>query len=287
MSQLQILPSPANILVVDDNPVNLVLLSKVLANAGYKVRSAPDAHLALMSVQAKLPDLILLDIMMTDMDGYEVCQTLKSSEKTRDIPVIFISALDEPLDKVKAFTVGGADYIPKPFQAQEVIVRVENQLRIQRLQRQLREQNQQLQQGIYERDRALEDLKQAQEKLRKATSRLSILIENLQAAVLVEDENRQIALLNQEFCYTFELAVSPQELLGADCSQIAQKCDYLFLDPVKFGERITEVVNQKQPVVAEEIQFLDGSIYERDYIPIFDQQEYQGHLWQYRYLCTS
>jgi two-component system sensor histidine kinase/response regulator len=282
MSQLQILPSPANILVVDDNPVNLVLLSKVLANAGYKVRSAPDAHLALMSVQAKLPDLILLDIMMTDMDGYEVCQTLKSNENTRDIPVIFISALDEPLDKVKAFTVGGADYIPKPFQAQEVIVRVENQLRIQRLQRQLREQNQQLQQGIYERDRALEELKQAQEKLRKATSRLSILIENLQAAVLVEDENRRIALLNQEFCYTFELPVSPQELLGTDCSQVAQKCDHLFPDPVKFGERITQVVNQKQPVVGEEIQFLDGSIYERDYIPIFDQQEYQGHLWQYR-----
>ncbi|MBD2691424.1 response regulator [Anabaena catenula FACHB-362] len=134
----------ANILVVDDNPINLILLSKVLSNYGYKVRSAPDAEMALMSVQAKLPDLILLDIMMSDMNGYELCQRLKENEYSRDVPIIFISALDEPLDKVKSFTVGGADYISKPFQTEEVIVRVENQLRIRYLQNQLVAQNEEL-----------------------------------------------------------------------------------------------------------------------------------------------
>jgi PAS domain S-box-containing protein len=144
MSQQQTSEFLANILVVDDNPVNLVILSKVLSKYGYKVRSAPDGEMALKSVEAKLPDLILLDIMMSDMNGYEVCNRLKTNEKTRDIPVIFISALEEPLDKVKAFTLGGADYIAKPFQTQEVIARVENQLRIRRLQNQLVEQNEQL-----------------------------------------------------------------------------------------------------------------------------------------------
>ncbi|WP_016951470.1 response regulator [Anabaena sp. PCC 7108] len=134
----------ANILVVDDNPVNLILLSKVLSNYGYKVRSAPDAEMALMSVQAKLPDLILLDIMMSDMNGYELCQRLKENEYSRDVPIIFISALDEPLDKVKSFTVGGADYISKPFQTEEVIVRVENQLRIRYLQNKLVAKNEEL-----------------------------------------------------------------------------------------------------------------------------------------------
>ncbi|MBK1990029.1 response regulator [Sphaerospermopsis aphanizomenoides BCCUSP55] len=144
MNQLQTSSVLANILVVDDNPVNLILLSKVLSNWGYKVRSAPDGEMALRSVQAKLPDLILLDIMMKGMDGYQVCQKLKENEKTRGIPVIFISASHEPLDKVKAFTLGGADYITKPFQTEEVIARVENQLRIQRLQNKLLEQNEEL-----------------------------------------------------------------------------------------------------------------------------------------------
>jgi PAS domain S-box-containing protein len=272
----------ANILVVDDNPVNLLLLSKVLSKHGYEVQSASNANLALMSVQTKLPDLILLDIMMGDMNGYEVCRKLHANEQTRDIPIIFISALDEPLDKVKAFTVGGADYISKPFQPLEVIARVEYQLSIRRLQNQLVEQNEQLQQGIYERDRALYELQQTQTKLRKTTSRLSILIENFQAAVLVENENRQIVLVNQEFCDLFNISLLPQALIGADCSQVAKSLPHLFTEPVQFVERINQILQHKQPIVAEEICLADGRIVERDYIPIFDQQEYQGHLWQYR-----
>lgn len=130
-----------NILIVDDNPANLELLSGILSEQGYKVRLIPDGQLALMSVQSTRPDLILLDILMPEMDGYQVCQALKADERTQDIPIIFVTAVSEVFDKVKAFSLGGADYITKPFEFLEVLARIENQLRISRLSKQLLEQN--------------------------------------------------------------------------------------------------------------------------------------------------
>ncbi len=102
-------PIKENILIVDDTPDNLNLLSEILTERGYKVRPAPSGKLALRFIQSTLPDLILLDIKMPEMDGYEVCKQLKASERTQDIPVIFISALNEVFDKVKAFSLGGVD----------------------------------------------------------------------------------------------------------------------------------------------------------------------------------
>lgn len=118
------------ILIIDDNPSNLKLLTKILFQQGYGVRIAPSAKLGINSVMAEVPDLILLDIKMPDMDGYTVCQDLKAKDKTCDIPVIFISGLEDTMDKVKAFKMGGVDYIVKPFDTEEVIVRIENQLRM-------------------------------------------------------------------------------------------------------------------------------------------------------------
>ncbi|MBK4728898.1 response regulator [Oxynema sp. CENA135] len=129
------------ILIVDDTPDNLRLLSAMLSDRGYEVRKAINGRMALIAVEAAHPDLILLDIMMPEMDGYEVCTQLKSSPVTEEIPVIFLSALNEINDKVKAFTVGGADYISKPFHEREVLIRVENRLMLRRLQKQLSEQN--------------------------------------------------------------------------------------------------------------------------------------------------
>jgi len=133
-----------DILVVDDTPANLRLLSGMLSEQGYKVRSAPNGKLALMGVRAAPPDLILLDINMPGMNGYEVCQQLKGDPRTRDIPIIFISALDQTEDKVQAFTLGGVDYITKPFQIEEVLARVETHLSLHRLQQQLAAANQEL-----------------------------------------------------------------------------------------------------------------------------------------------
>lgn len=132
------------ILIIDDTPDNLRFLSKMLTDSGYEVKRAINGKMAFMGINAAPPDLILLDIMMPELNGYEVCQKLKSSELTRQIPVIFLSALHETIDKVKAFDVGGVDYVTKPFQVEEVLARVENHLTIKRLQSQLREQNDRL-----------------------------------------------------------------------------------------------------------------------------------------------
>ncbi len=150
-----------DILVVDDIPDNLRLLSTMLAEEGYKVRKSISGQMALISAKTALPDLILLDINMPGMNGYEVCTELKTDAQTRDVPVIFISALDDVWDKVKAFAVGGVDYITKPFHAQEVIARVENQLTLVRQQKQLREQTARLEQEITERIRAEEALRES------------------------------------------------------------------------------------------------------------------------------
>ena len=152
--------SANNILIVDDTPDNLRLLSKTLINEGYQVRCAINGSMALLTIKTKIPDLILLDINMPDMDGFEVCQQLKESEITKDIPVIFISALDSIFDKVKAFEVGAIDYICKPFQIPEVLSRVNNQLQTQHLRKQLIQKNQLLQIEIYNRIAAEAEIRQ-------------------------------------------------------------------------------------------------------------------------------
>jgi len=113
--------SKKEILVVDDTPDNLRLLSAILTKKDYGVRKALDSRQAISSVKADAPDLILLDIKMPEVDGYETCIALKADPETCAIPIIFISALDDAMDKVKAFSVGGADYINKPFQEAEVL----------------------------------------------------------------------------------------------------------------------------------------------------------------------
>ena len=145
-----------DILVVDDNTSDLKYLSSILREAGYTVRPASDGELALRSVRAKLPALILLDIKMPGLDGYEVCRRLKAAEDTRGIPVIFISAKTSPLDKVKAFGCGGVDYISKPFDPQEVLARVATHLALWKAQKEIEEKNLQLQQEIAERKQAEE-----------------------------------------------------------------------------------------------------------------------------------
>jgi len=126
-----------NILVVDDVPANLTLLTGMLKEKGYRVRPVPSGKLALKAVEHDPPDLILLDITMPEMDGYEVCGRLKQDTRFRDIPIIFISALSETLDKVKAFGSGGVDYVTKPFQFEEVEARVETHLKLRRYQARL------------------------------------------------------------------------------------------------------------------------------------------------------
>ena len=162
--------NPGDILIVDDTPANLRLLTQMLTKRGHKVRAVLDGPHALAAAQAAPPDLILLDVMMPDMDGYAVCEQLKADERTRSIPVLFVSAMSETVDKVKGFAMGGVDYIAKPFHMAEVMARVEKHLTISRLQKQLEEQNAALQHKVAERE-------QAEAEQRYLNARLQILHE--------------------------------------------------------------------------------------------------------------
>jgi PleD family two-component response regulator len=152
--------STNNILIVDDTPDNLRLLSKTLAKEGYQVRCAINGVMALLTINTKLPDLILLDINMPDLDGFAICQQLKMSELTKDIPIIFVSASGHINDKVKAFESGGIDYISKPFQIPELLSRVGNQLNLHNLRNQLLQKNQLLQVEICNRLAAETEIRQ-------------------------------------------------------------------------------------------------------------------------------
>ncbi|MGB7442718.1 MAG: response regulator [Coleofasciculaceae cyanobacterium] len=147
------------ILIVDDQPGNLRFLSNVLVEQGYLVQRAISGKMVLDAQFDSLPDLILLDIMMPEIDGYEVCRELKAKEKTREIPVIFLSVLKEAFDKVKAFEVGAVDYITKPFQVEEILVRIKNQLLIKELSKQLNKRNEQLEKQV-QRSRLLNQITQ-------------------------------------------------------------------------------------------------------------------------------
>jgi PleD family two-component response regulator len=140
-------PNQADILVVDDTPANLQLLSGMLKDCGHRVRPALNGELALQSARHSPPDLILLDITMPGLSGYDVAAQLKQDKDLHKIPIIFISALTETLDKVRAFAIGGVDYVTKPFHYEEVAARMEAHLKIRRLQVELEARNRELRQN--------------------------------------------------------------------------------------------------------------------------------------------
>ncbi|OGV95276.1 MAG: hypothetical protein A3K19_34015 [Lentisphaerae bacterium RIFOXYB12_FULL_65_16] len=146
-----------NILVVDDTPANLHLLTGMLKERGYRVRPVPSGKLAIQAARSQTPDLILLDVNMPEMNGYEVCEQFKADAALREIPVLFISALGETMDKMKAFAVGGVDYVTKPFQFEEVDARVQTHLKLRRLQIEQERQNRQLRES-YDQLKKLEEL---------------------------------------------------------------------------------------------------------------------------------
>jgi diguanylate cyclase (GGDEF)-like protein len=136
--------APANILIVDDVEDNIEILGDLLTFDGYEVQSVMSGEAALEQVQVSRPDLILLDILMPGMDGFEVCERLKADEATKGIPVVFVSSMTDLESKVRGFKMGGVDYINKPFQHAEILVRVNTHVTLQRLRRYLEEQNKEL-----------------------------------------------------------------------------------------------------------------------------------------------
>ncbi len=163
---------PANLMVVDDEPVNLRLLVGMLRERGYRVSAFPRGRLALAAAEQEPPDLILLDIIMPEMTGYQVCEQLKANPKLKDIPVMFMSALDEMMDKVRAFEVGGIDYIAKPYQLPEVETRVRTQVRLVTLERELARHHAQLDELVSQRTHELVEAHERRAVLEQAQSDL-------------------------------------------------------------------------------------------------------------------
>ncbi len=187
------------ILIVDDTPDNLRLLDKTLTNQGYEVQCAINGELALIGAGAEVPDLILLDIKMPGLDGYQVCQRLKAQAQTCEIPVIFLSALDEAIDKVKAFTVGGVDYITKPFQIEEVLARVENQLALQAAKKEITLLNAELEQRINQRT---EQLKRANAELTESEEQFRLTFEMAPIGIAIQTLDGKFIRVNKAFCET-------------------------------------------------------------------------------------
>jgi diguanylate cyclase (GGDEF)-like protein/PAS domain S-box-containing protein len=208
MKPLSISKHKANILVVDDKPENLRLLAQTLTKEGYEIRGVINGVMALRAASTIRPDLILLDINMPEMNGYEVCRHLKTDAHTKDIPVIFLSANNNSIDKVTAFEVGGVDYINKPFQIEEVLARIKNQLELQAVQLEVRKLNLQLEDRIKERTAQLErtnqELKQEiaerrkiAQLLRESEEKLESILNSLEEVVWSADvQNHRLMFLN-------------------------------------------------------------------------------------------
>ncbi len=186
------------VLLVDDKPDNLRLLSTMLTENNYDVRRVTRGQMALKTAKAAPPDLILLDIKLPDLDGYQVCHVLKNDPVTAEIPIIFISALDDILDKVKAFTIGGVDYITKPFHVEEVLVRVKNQLMLCQQRQQLVEKNERLQQEIKARKEIEKALQDSQLKLQQANQELERLA-HLDGLTQIANRRRFDQVLQEEW----------------------------------------------------------------------------------------
>jgi DNA-binding response OmpR family regulator len=226
----------ADILIVDDEPANLRLLSDMLVDQGYQVRLAPSGKLALMNVRTTPPDLILLDIRMPGLSGFEVCEQLKADPQTRAIPVIFVSAMDEIEDKVKAFALGGVDYVTKPFRVEEVLARVETHLALTLLQRQLAATNAELRQANAELEASTVELVKEKSRVEATRAMLWTVLNSLDALVYVADmETYEVLFANAQLVKEFG------QVEGRICWQALQEgqtepCSFCSI-PVLLDER--------------------------------------------------
>jgi DNA-binding response OmpR family regulator len=209
-----------DILIIDDTPENLTVLLKILSRQGYQVRPALSGEIALKAVREEAPDLILLDIMMPGMDGFEVCARLKSDEKTQQIPVIFFSALDDSENKIKGFEAGGVDYISKPFHTEEVLARVKTHLALRNMHLQLLHEireRKSAQDSLRKINTELEQLVSARtEELNKRTERLAET--NVALKVLLEKRDEDKKELEEQ------IVLNIQKLIFPYLEKLFQKC---------------------------------------------------------------
>lgn len=194
-------PNITTLLLVDDSPTNLRVLSESLDNLGWEILVAKDGYAAIEQAESSKPDLILLDVMMPKMDGFETCQRLKNNSATNDIPIIFMTALSDPVDKVNGLQLGAVDYITKPFQQEEVLARIKLHLKLHSLTKQYAKQNQLLKQEIAERiaaESALQKLTlELEQRVEERTAELKKALQNLQQAQIQLVQKEKMSTLGQ------------------------------------------------------------------------------------------
>ncbi|HEY9808414.1 MAG TPA: diguanylate cyclase [Halomicronema sp.] len=233
-----------DILVVDDVPENLRLLASILQSRGYRLRRVTNGKMALSAAHSAPPDLILLDIMMPDISGYAVCEQLKSSADTCEIPVIFLSALDDVVDKIKGFKAGGVDYITKPFQVEEVIARIETQLTIVHQKRVLSERNTRLQEEILARQKAEVEVHRHQNFLRA-------VIDTNPNLIFVKNNQGVYTLVNQALANFYSIEV--EELLGKTDNDLKinePSLEWLLDEEVEVSETMETKMIFQQPLTS-------------------------------------
>ncbi|MEB3311530.1 MAG: response regulator [Snowella sp.] len=268
-------PEDFLILIVDDVRTNIHLIAELLEECGYSTTFVTAGREVMKRVEAAQPDLILLDLMMPEIDGLEVCSQLKANSQTANIPIIFLTASSEKIHLLQAFERGAVDYVTKPFNPPELLARVKTHL-------ELKQTRDRLTQALAEQQATEAELRKADHVLRTTTSRLSTLIQNLQAGVLVENESGTIVLVNPEFCRLFGINATADKLIGLDAGLVLLRMKTLLANPDQFHQCSTAIANRRENVTNEEILLRNGQIFERDYVPIFVEGEYYGHLWLYR-----
>ena len=243
MKQFLEAPESNNILVVDDTPANLHLLTDILKKYNYKVRPVPNGKLAISAAEINPPDLILLDIMMPDLNGYQVCQQLKNNEKTREVPIIFITAISEPIDKLKGFSLGGVDYITKPFDVKDVLIRVKNQLGVASLQTKLKSKNAKLNETIHQ-------LQQAQKKIVKSEKSLAL---DKMISGIINTINFPLSEINTALSDLNHFAESTVENLPEFLQKISPEQHKYFTSLLKQAQESTTTLSDSEKEKQKEI----------------------------------
>lgn len=253
----------ATILIVDDTPANLGVLFDFLANSKFKVLIAQSGKSAIQKVEYAAPDLILLDVLMPEMDGFETCQQLKSQDRIKDIPVIFMTALSDPVDKVKGLQLGAVDYITKPLQHEELLARIKLHLDLRNLTKQLQEKNLQLEQQIQERTLAEEALRQSEMQLRLLADALPVMISYI-------DFDHYYRFVNRGYEDWYDLPRS--EIQDRPIAELLSEAAYQKLRPNLV------LALSGQPVTFENSLIRKGKLHHLlvNYVPHFNEDKVMG-----------
>ena len=252
-------PAGGVILIVDDTPTNLGMLCDFLTASGFEVLVAVDGESAIEQAVYAQPNLILLDILMPGIDGFETCRRLKANPSTQHIPVIFMTALSETGDKVKGFQVGAVDYVTKPIQPEEVLARITNHLTIQNLQNQLQKQNLQLQQEVKERQRAEELVRQQAQR----EHLLGEIVQRIRQSLNLEEilrttvsEVRQFLQSDRVLIYQFFADLSGAVVIESVSSEGLSILNTTISDPC-FGKSYTHRYQEGRISIIEDIYTAD------------------------------